>query len=478
MMPASQTRISCCLAIASLVVLVTWMLWPVSDSTKQTAGDTPGRSLANPPIVETAEALGTAMQKTIRGATETRPSKPLTDQEIEALGQQLRASNDAHVKRQVFEALMAGMTPENAAKTQKQIEHFSPHSPESRAFYRAWGRLSGEPVMAVAAWASKQSAQAALSGWASASPVAARKYFETLQKNSHNGDGSTNHLSREYLGVGLADGLAMADPDMATDFVQEQFDRKEVGDKKAGDMIRAVADRVLQQKGFEEAASWALTVSDDLRSEAIAGIARKYAAVDVATTLDWLTALGDEHHQGAAYFHTFSTWMREDPAAAGEYLAAMPDSYRRNEAIIAIALQTTDGDWASPLELVETIPEPATRNRGFSDMFNTWARDDAIAASEYLAQMPPSPERDHAISGFAGSLVVRDPATAIAWADQIGDNHLRESSLVTVALSFFENDPAAASAWLPDSGLPVETVDRILNPSAEDQHRLNFLTQQ
>lgn len=92
--------------------------------------------------------------------------------------------------------------------------------------------------------------------------------------------------------------------------------------------------------------------------------------------------------------------------------------------------------------------------------------------------MPDSPERDQAINGFAGSLVVNDPATAIAWADQIEDPQLRESSLVTLALSYFENDPNGAASWLPESGLPIETVDRILNPSAEDQHTLNFLTQQ
>ena len=71
----------------------------------------------------------------------------------------------------------------------------------------------------------------------------------------------------------------------------------------------------------------------------------------------------------------------------------------------------------------------------------------------------------------------RDPAAAIAWADAIGDPGLRETALTTVAVSYLENQPEAAAAWLPESGLPVATRQRILDPPPADRHRVDFFTQ-
>ena len=461
--------------VARLVVLLAWSLWPDSDSTKLNVDGGSTEREASPRFTE---PLSKTSRKSTPRAKTKKFSSGLTDEEIEALGTQFREGKDGQTRRRAFDQLLAGLSVENAQKVREQIADVPRHSAEFREFHQAWGRAGGKDALLSAAGTSRQASEATMAGWASVEPTAALEFFDRLQLSSHNGDGSTNHLSKEYLRLGLVEGLAEADPNMATDFVQEQFDAKEVGDKRAGDMIRAVANSIVAQKGLEAAASWAATAPDDLRNEALAGVARKFAASDVEATLEWLGSLGDRDHQGAAYFHTFSTWAGEDPAAASDYIAAMPDSYRRNEAIIATALQSMREDSGLALEWIETITKPTSRNRGFSYTFNAWARQDAVAASEYLAEMADSPERDHAIHGFAGSVVVRDPTTAIAWADQIGDAQLRESSLVTVALSFFENDPAAATTWLPDSGFPMETVERILNPSAEDQHLLNFLTQQ
>ncbi|MEM7383396.1 MAG: hypothetical protein AAF514_00500, partial [Verrucomicrobiota bacterium] len=367
---------------------------------------------------------------------------------------------DPGKKRRFFEELIARLTPANALQIRKFIADLSRHSREFREFHREWGKVGGREALISAAGTSRQATEATMAGWASTDPSPALAFFEDLQSNSHNGDGTTNHLSQEYLRLGLIEGLAEAHYPSATDFVSKQFEAEAFGEKKAGDLIRAVANAVVTQEGMSEAAAWATTVPDHLRNEAIAGVARAYAETDVSAGLDWLASLGDEHHQGAAFFHTFDVWARQDPTAAAEYLSSMPDSYQRNEATVALTLRTLPEDSNAAMQWTESLQDPDARNRGFSDAFNSWARIDAISASEYLADMAPSPERDHAINGFAGSLVVRDPVAAIAWADQIENSTLRESSLVTVALSFFENNPTAAEAWLPESGLPEQTRHR------------------
>ena len=140
----------------------------------------------------------------------------------------------------------------------------------------------------------------------------------------------------------------------------------------------------------------------------------------------------------------------------------MPESYKRDEAIKALAHQTINEDSHTALRWAETISEPSFRHRSFRDTFDIWARGDVTAASEYINGMESSPERDYAITGFARSIAESHPSAAITWAKAIGDVRMRESSLTTVAQTYLATNPDAASAWLPDSGLPPTTVERLL----------------
>ena len=178
----NSIRFICWLAVASVVVLLLRGLWPASEVTHHKR---PG-AIAVPNMTTQIEPSPTTHRKsTSASKVSERIPHSLTDGDIKELGAQLRDGKNEHAKHQAFKKLMAGMTSENAAKIQDQIEHLSPHSQESRLFYNTWGRLGGEPVMAIAAWASKQSAEAALAGWAIAEPAAARSYFDSLQQHGH-----------------------------------------------------------------------------------------------------------------------------------------------------------------------------------------------------------------------------------------------------------------------------------------------------
>ena len=474
-MSPRTTRITRGLVVASLIGGAVWFY---SRDTVELSGSFPSRVTGPSQRYSLLAEPSPSSPEMVAPSKTGRAKLALTGEEIEALGLQFREGVSEEIRRQAFKKLIAGLTPENAMKVRKQIAHVPRHSDAFSEFHRAWGRVAEKSAVLEAGKLSRQATAETLAGWASQSPEEAKRFFQNLQSSAHNGDGTTNHFSKEYLRLGLVKGLAEDGTNIATAFVQEQFESKEVGDKKAGDMIRIVADSVGDQLGMEEASKWAESLPDSLRNEALAGIVKEHASVDVKGALDWLESYEDPAvHKGAAYYHIFDSWMRQDSTAASEYIATMPDSYQRHEAISALAQWSMREDPTVALEWTETIDDLTARHRILSDSFNTWARNDPIAASEHLVTMPASADRDHAIHGFAGMLALDDPGAAVAWADQIADVPLRQAALTTVALSYFETDPAAASAWLPHSGLPNGTIERVLNPSVDDIHRTDFLTQ-
>jgi hypothetical protein len=405
-------------------------------------------------------------------------ARALTHEQITALGREFRESEDSTTRRLAFERLLRGLTAENADAIREQMAHLSPYTKEFRKFYHAWGRIGGEGAVQSAANQSKHASRAAMAGWASENPEAAQAFFDGLELRGRNAEGSISHVTQDDLRLGLAHGLGEADPDLAAEFIADQFGAKLVGHKEVGSMIREVTNHMALEEGLAAAGEWAVAVEHPLRAEAIAGVARAYAAEDPHAAIEWLKSIEGKGFLGAAYYHTFDTWMREEPAQATEFITTMPDSRDRNEAISALVQRTIGEDPELALGWAENITEDSFRHRKFRDAFNTWVHHDPEKASTYLAGMPSSPERDYAIQGFASTLVKDDPAAAIAWVDAIGDLRMRDSALTWVGMAYLENDPAAATAWLPESGLSQEMVERVLDPPPEDRHLWRFLTHQ
>ncbi len=401
----------------------------------------------------------------------------LMDQQIRELGKLAREGESDPIRKQAINTLIAHLNAENALRIRQELEHLPPHSPDYDAFHHAWGRVAGREGVIGAARFTKQASQASLAGWASVEAEGARSFFDKLQVSAHNGDGTTNFLSQEYLRPGLTKGLAEIDITLATDFIHEQFQAGLIGDKAVGELIRATTEEVVELIGQSEAAtSWAVSLPVELRNEALAGLARHYAASDVEGTLEWLGGLGEEVHKGAAYYHTYHTWLQQDVNAVREHIGTLPvESYERHEAISAYVQRTIREQGAEAIPLVESIADERSRHRILSETFNSWARHDPKAASAYLAQEENAFTRDHGINGLAASIAREDPAAAIAWADEISDPHVRETALTTVALAYLETNPTAAREWLPESGLPNETMVRVLEPSLEDYHQMKFL---
>jgi hypothetical protein len=112
---------------------------------------------------------------------------------------------------------------------------------------------------------------------------------------------------------------------------------------------------------------------------------------------------------------------------------------------------------------LEKLPASSGQAAGLTKAFGDWEDSDPAAAGQYLLAMPNSTQRDSAISGFAMGYAWQNPQLAIAWAQDIQDPALRLTSLTRAGFAYYRRDPAGAHAWMQNSSLPAETQQQIIN---------------
>lgn len=361
------------------------------------------------------------------GMARSDTSHALSSANIAALGDRLRRAIDPIARREAFSELMAGLTAENALEIREQIAHLKGNDPEFRDFHYAWGQLVGlEAVLQGLETTGKKDLGSTLAGWASHDPAAARDWYDTLENEGNRG------ANKQAMKAALVHGLAIADPGTAADFV---YSLGETGDRRAKEMMGIVMGKVIQSGGPENAAQWATNLgAGKLRGHALFEAARGGVRENADATLAWASDLA-----------------RNDPNAGSlAYGVAQEMGWRDG---------TKVAEWLSSLG---SEGEAAHR-----PLLSGWTEADPLAASQYVAAMPPSESREQAIVGMVTEARWQDPAVATAWANELSRAEGREKAMTLVAEAYIRKDPDGAADWLPTSGLPIETQERLVQGKKE-----------
>ncbi len=92
----------------------------------------------------------------------------------------------------------------------------------------------------------------------------------------------------------------------------------------------------------------------------------------------------------------------------------------------------------------------------YENLAGSWAGKDEFAAAEWLANLPESPARDDAVKGFSKKLFSLDPERAVQWAASIQDSEQRSEQLATLVSQWRALDADAANAWVSQSKASAE----------------------
>jgi hypothetical protein len=197
--------------------------------------------------------------------------------------------------------------------------------------------------------------------------------------------------------------------------MQEPWDRQR--------MVYAIARRKVLRDGAEAAFRWAEDLPESSRLYAFQRVAAAAAESEPRVA----AAFAERHAGGdvgtGLYQRVGTRWAERDPEAAMRWLAGLPESPERTDAV--------------------------------GETYRGWLRRDPKGGRAWLEAQPPEPWLDAAISIHAKSLAVEDPRTGCEWALRIADENVRWPTAVVVARWWLlSEDEAAARAWIEQAEFP------------------------
>ena len=244
-----------------------------------------------------------------------------------------------------------------------------------------WGQLAGAKAVEFAQDQSGQgkvtAISAALAGWASADPAAAKAWI----------DGQGEPAVRLLYGFALVDGWARSDLAAATNHVLGLPDQPN-NDR----MMEIVAGEQVRQDPAG-AGSWALGLPEGaLRSTAIQEVATRLVWADPPAAIDWVAGIPESGQRQDSMSTAMGIWARTDPASAGTYLTEMPEGAAKDRAVGAFSQAAAPEDPGASAAWAATISDATLREQSLVAVARTWLRRDAESAQAWLPQSGLSAE--------------------------------------------------------------------------------------
>ncbi|MFN0125240.1 MAG: hypothetical protein ACKV19_00970 [Verrucomicrobiales bacterium] len=149
--------------------------------------------------------------------------------------------------------------------------------------------------------------------------------------------------------------------------------------------------------------------------EAAGTLATVWASSDIAAAVAWTNTLADPALKSAVVAHLGTTWGAIEPDRALAWLDSLP---------------------------------PETAARGTAGALNSWAATDPVGLADWIEQLHPGPRGDQARRSLGDVIVEEQPAAALELAAGMANPVQQSDALARYYREFHRDDPAAATDWL------------------------------
>ncbi len=122
----------------------------------------------------------------------------------------------------------------------------------------------------------------------------------------------------------------------------------------------------------------------DEKNSTIRNISQQWAREDPAATALWVMEQESTDAQGSAMSEVMSSWARLDNDGAIDWLNNQEAGDVRDTAATAFVRNNNSKEYDISLQVAETISDEGTRARSISSAVSTWMKDDPEAAKEYI----------------------------------------------------------------------------------------------
>ena len=270
---------------------------------------------------------------------------------------------------------------------------------------------------------SKKAVSSALEKWAQDDPRAALKW---LQENSQ----KHPELIDDHTASSVLAGAAQNDPKLAFKLMDE------LAPGDASESVKAIAEaaKTPEQRSatLDAFREYLATVEDsserdDLREEALGGLAR--------------TIEGES-------FDSVASWVVQQKLTPEE-----------NDRFVAgLSYETTLKETGKWIDWMATTLPPEKLGKHVSDLVGQWTQQDYQAAGKWLSAEPEGPVKSASVSSYAVTVAEYEPQTAAQWALTLPEGKERNATLKSIYENWPKSDAAAAATFAAQYGISAAPI--------------------
>lgn len=145
----------------------------------------------------------------------------------------------------------------------------------------------------------------------------------------------------------------------------------------------------------------------------------------------------------------FSSWARQNPAAAAAAALELPagQTFSRVTTQIASQWMASTTNKQEVFDWVRKLPAGEARSNSMQSVFSTWSGEDPQAAARALSNLTAE-DRKKALQSVASGWARNSPDAALKWSSSLTDPEERANAVRSVLSEWVNTSPAAAAKYV------------------------------
>ncbi len=271
----------------------------------------------------------------------------------------------------------------------------------------------------------------------------------------------------------LVNALAYTDPKAAAELVTQM-----PGDRRKGDAVSNVAMR-FARSDTASALAWAETLGGDQRNSAFSGIAYTWTQQDPKAAFDYYAKHEIMSADGFMVNQALRNWAQSDSTEALAWARTLPDGKLKDRALSTVVVSMADHDPREAAKMISSLPA-SSQDDAAGNLAARWATNDPTAAAQWAANLPEGDARRMATRNVVATWAERDVAKTAAWLEKLPAGISRDGAVYEFSRQVTDKDPAGAAAWagtIYDAAQRDTAMERIYRHWArtDQQGAVNFI---
>ena len=206
--------------------------------------------------------------------------------------------------------------------------------------------------------------------------------------------------------------------------------------------------------------------SDDseLQRQLAGPLTAEWSKYDRENTLAWAQGLEDASARRNALRPILQNWLQTDPRGAFDYIGASEEGSALGSLSNAFR-QWAREDPKAATEALALLPESAENQREniYGPVAHSYVQHDPMAASEWIATLDKGPARDRSVETLVNQIVDAEPDSAFFWAVTIDNPDKRTKGLQRAALKWAQTDRKKVLEAIEDASIEAKEKESILS---------------